>query len=422
MKSKSIIKFTVVCLIIAFLAYVAAFGISFLGKTISPSFDEDFGIEKGFDLAGGSVIVFEPDIEDPTAVTDEQLNAAIAALRLRLDSNGLNDATVSMQVTDDLKRLRVEIPAVTDPNEAISYLGAMASLSLKDYQGTEVINGNHVKEAQGMTNQETGKPVVQLTLTSEGRDLFAEATTRIKDLADGNNYIGIYIDGTEISRPSVSVGINQDTCIIEGDFTVDQANELANQIKSGTLPFALNPVNQNSVGAQLGDDALTKSLIAGGIGMLLVMLFMIVFYRLCGLVSCIALVGYISVVALVLNGMDIQLTLPGIAGIILTIGTAVDANVIIFERVKEELRNGKTIRAAVDSGFKRAFTSIIDSNITTMIAAVVLWVFGTGTIIGFAKTLFIGTLVSMFTAVFVTRFLLRQLCRFGSKNSKFYSA
>ncbi len=422
MKAKSIVKFAAVCVIIAILAYVAAFGVSLMGKTISPSFDEDFGIEKGFDLAGGSVIVFEPDVKDPSSVPDEQIDAAIAALRLRLDSNGLNDATVSKQVTDDLKRLRVEIPAVTDPNEAISYLGAMASLTLKDYQGNEVINGNHVKNAQGMTNQETGEPVVQLTLTSEGRELFAEATTRIKDLADGNNYIAIYVDNNEISRPSVSVGINQDTCIIEGDFTVDQANELANQIKSGTLPFALNPVNQNSVGAQLGDDALTKSLIAGGIGLILVMLFMIAFYRLCGLVSCIALVGYISIVLLILNGMDIQLTLPGIAGIILTIGTAVDANVIIFERVKEEIRNGKTVRASVDSGFKRAFSSILDSNITTMIAAVVLWVFGTGTIIGFAKTLFIGTLVSMFTAVFVTRFLLRQLCRFGSNNSKFYSA
>ncbi len=422
MKAKSITKFTVVCLIIAFLAYVAAFGISFMGKTISPSFDEDFGIEKGFDLAGGSVIVFEPEVEDPTSVGDEEIDAAIAALRLRLDSNGLNDATVSKQITEDLKRLRVEIPAVTDPNEAISYLGAMASLSFKDYEGNEVINGNHIKDAGGMTNQETGEPVVQLTLTSEGQELFAEATTRIKDLTGGNNYIAIYVDGTEISRPSVSVGINQDTCIIEGDFTIDQANELANQIKSGTLPFALNPVNQNSVGAQLGDDALNKSLMAGAIGLVLVMLFMIAFYRLCGLISCIALVCYISLVALILNGMDIQLTLPGIAGIILTIGTAVDANVIIFERVKEEIKNGKTVRAAVDSGFKRAFSSILDSNITTIIAAVVLWVFGTGTIIGFAKTLFIGTAVSMFTAVFVTRFLLRQLTRFGSKNSKLYSA
>ncbi|MBR3934387.1 MAG: protein translocase subunit SecD [Clostridia bacterium] len=422
MKAKSIIKFAAVCIVIAIIAYVAAFGVSFMGKTISPSFDEDFGIEKGFDLAGGSVIVFEPKDVDLKKVTDSQLDAASAALRLRLDSNGLNDATVSVQSNDDVKRLRVEIPALTDPNEAISYLGAMASLVFKDSNGTEIISGKHVKDASGMINQESGKPVVQLTLTGEGRELFAEATTRIKDLADGNNYIAIYVDETEISRPSVSVGINSETCIIEGEFTADAANQLANQIKSGTLPFALEPISQNSVGAQLGDDALAKSLMAGGIGLALVILFMIIFYRLCGLVASISLVGYLSIVLLILNGMDIQLTLPGIAGIILTIGTAVDANVIIFERVKEELRKGNMIRTAVDSGFKRAFSSIIDSNITTLIAAVVLWWLGSGTIVGFAKTLFIGTLVSMFTAVFVTRFLLRQVCIFGGKNPKLYSA
>ena len=422
MKAKSIIKFASICVIIAILAYVAAFGVSFMGKTITASFDEDFGIKKGFDLAGGSVIVFEPDVKDMSTVSEEDISAAVAALRLRLDSNGLNEATVSQQVTDDVKRLRVEIPAVTDPNEAISYLGAMASLSFRDYQGNEIVNGTHVTNAQGVYDQQTNKPVVQLEFSGEGQKLFAEATARIKGLSDGNNYIAIFVDGVEISRPSVDVVINQNTCIIQGDFTTESVNQLANQIKSGTLPFALTPVSQNSVGAQLGDDALNKSLIAGGIGLILVMLYMIVLYRLCGVVASIALVGYVAIVALILHGFDIQLTLPGIAGIILTIGTAVDANVIIFERIKEEVKSGKTLRASVDAGFKRAFAAILDSNITTVIAAVVLWVFGTGTIIGFAKTLLIGTLVSMFTAIFVTRILLRQLCIFSSKNPKLYSA
>ena len=422
MKAKSIMNFAAVCVIIAILAYVAAFGVTLMGKTITASFDEDFGIKKGFDLAGGSVIVFEPDVKDMSTVSDEDISAALAALRLRLDSNGLNEATVSEQVTDDLKRLRVEIPAVTDPNEAISYLGAMASLSFRDYQGNEILNGTHVVNAQGVMDQETGKPVVQLEFSSEGQSLFTDATARIKGLGDGNNYIAIFVDEVEISRPTVEVVINQNTCIIQGDFTKDAVNQLSNQIKSGTLPFALTPVSQNSVGAQLGDDALNKSLIAGGIGLILVMLYMIICYRLCGVVASIALVGYVALVALILHGFDIQLTLPGIAGIILTIGTAVDANVIIFERLKEEIKSGKTLRASVDAGFKRAFTAIFDSNITTVIAAVVLWIFGTGTIIGFAKTLLIGTLVSMFTAIMVTRFLLRQLCIFGSKNPKYYSA
>ena len=168
MKAKSIMNFAAVCVIIAILAYVAAFGVSLMGKTITASFDEDFGIKKGFDLAGGSVIVFEPDVKDMSTVSDEDISAALAALRLRLDSNGLNEATVSEQVTDDLKRLRVEIPAVTDPNEAIQYLGAMASLSFRDHQGTEILNGTHVVNAQGVIDQETGKPVVQLEFSSEG--------------------------------------------------------------------------------------------------------------------------------------------------------------------------------------------------------------------------------------------------------------
>lgn len=415
MKAKSITKFAAVCVIIAILAYVAAFGVEIMGKYIPASFDEEFGIKKGFDLAGGSVIVFEPEVEDLGTVTEEQIAAAVAALRLRLDSNGLNEATVSEQVSEDQKRLRVEIPAVTDPNEAIEYLGAMASLSFRDPQGNEVINGTHVKEAAPVTQD--GKIMVQLQFTGEGQSLFAEATGRLV-----GQQLSIYVDNVLISSPNVNEAINSETCVIEGDFDAETAKQLANQIKSGTLPFALQPISQNSVGAQLGDDALNKSLIAGGIGLLLVMLYMIIMYRMCGLVADIALVGYIAIVALIINGFGIQLTLPGIAGIILTIGTAVDANVIIFERVKEEIKSGKTLRASVDAGFNRAFSAIIDANITTIIAAVVLWYFGSGTIIGFAKTLFIGTLVSMFTAIFVTRFLLRQLVGFGAKNPKLYSA
>ncbi len=415
MKAKSITKFAAVCVIIAILAYVAAFGVEIMGKYIPASFDEEFGIKKGFDLAGGSVIVFEPEVEDLGTVTEEQIAAAVAALRLRLDSNGLNEATVSEQVSEDQKRLRVEIPAVTDPNEAIEYLGAMASLSFKDPQGNEVINGTHVKEAAPVTQD--GKIMVQLQFTGEGQSLFAQATGNLV-----GQQLSIYVDNVLISSPNVNEAINSETCVIEGDFDAETAKQLANQIKSGTLPFALEPISQNSVGAQLGDDALNKSLIAGGIGLLLVMLYMIVMYRMCGLVANIALIGYVAIVALIINGFGIQLTLPGIAGIILTIGTAVDANVIIFERVKEEIKSGKTLRASVDAGFNRAFSAIIDANITTIIAAVVLWYFGTGTIIGFAKTLFIGTLVSMFTAIFVTRFLLRQLVGFGAKNPKLYSA
>ena len=259
MKAKSITKFAAVCVIIAILAYVAAFGVEIMGKYIPASFDEEFGIKKGFDLAGGSVIVFEPEVEDLGTVTEEQIAAAVAALRLRLDSNGLNEATVSEQVSEDQKRLRVEIPAVTDPNEAIEYLGAMASLSFRDPQGNEVINGTHVKEAAPVTQD--GKIMVQLQFTGEGQSLFAEATGRLV-----GQQLSIYVDNVLISSPNVNEAINSETCVIEGDFDAETAKQLANQIKSGTLPFALEPISQNSVGAQLGDDALNKSLLATQFG------------------------------------------------------------------------------------------------------------------------------------------------------------
>ena len=424
MKAKSIAKFTVVCIIIALLAYVAAFGVEMMGKVVPSALDEDFGIKKGFDLAGGSVIVFEPDVEDQSEVTDEKIEAAIASLRVRLDSQGLNEATVSAQESGDVKRIRVEIPAETDPDEAISYLGTMAKLEFYEADTTSgtptqtgelIIDGNHVDDATPVF--QGGQHQVQLELNGEGATRFGEATGRLT----GKN-IGIFLDGVCVSAPTVNERIDGGSCVITGDFDAETAKMLANQIKSGTLPFKLTVASQNSVGAQLGDDALNKSLMAGGIGLILVMLFMLIIYRMCGLMADIALIGYVSIVTLIIHGFEIQLTLPGIAGIILTIGTAVDANVIIFERIKEELRAGKTLRAAVDAGFNRAFTAILDSNITTVIAAVVLWWLGSGTIIGFAKTLLIGTLVSMFTAIFVTRFLLRQLAGFGIKNPKLYSA
>ena len=422
MKTKSIVKFTAAFVVILLMAYVAVFGFECFEKVVPASFDEDIGIERGFDLAGGSVIVFEPTGENIGEITDDDISASIAALRLRLDAQGLNDATVSAQGSE-VKRIRVEIPAETNPEQAIAYLGSMAQLSFWEVDesgnkiGTEpLLTGDHVAKAYPGVGQDGGA-IVNLEFTSDGTSLFADATSRLV-----GKPLGIFIDDTLISAPNVNQAITEGQCYIEGEFTSEDAKTLANQIQSGSLPFALKAASQNSVGAQLGDDALNKSLTAGAIGLLLVMLYMIVMYRMCGLMADVALIGYTALVFLIINGTGIQLTLPGIAGIILTIGTAVDANVVIFERIKEELKTGKTLRASIDAGFDRALSAIIDSNITTIIAAVVLWYFGTGTIVGFAKTLFVGTLVSMFSAIFVTKFLLRQLVGFGIKNPKLYSA
>ena len=453
MTSKSIGKFAIVIIIIALLAYIAAFGLQIGGKQIHNVLDKEHGIKRGIDLAGGSELVFEP-AADAKNVSDEDLDAAEQVLKSRLDSLGYTEATVSRQGEG---RIRVEIPSIANPEDAVEVLGETAVLTFRDIStvvtqqaetateekadekkeepkkalteeetmGTVVLEGDDVKSAKaeyGPISDSSMAYKVTLKFTSNGAKKFAEATEKISQYTDGKNVIAIYLDNNLISAPRVSQKIDSDECYIEGDFTSEEAKKLAAQIQGGKLPFSLKLAESRTVGATLGEKALDNSLTAALIGLILVMLFMIIMYRMCGFVSCIALVGYISIVALILGALKINLTLPGIAGVILTIGTAVDANVVIFERIKEELSNGKTIRAAVDSGFHRAFSAILDSNVTTVIAAVVLYLFGTGTIQSFAITLFIGTVVSMFTAIVITRFLLRQLMGFNLKSPKLYCA
>ena len=259
-----------------------------------------------------------------------------------------------------------------------------------------------------------------MQFTSEGQKKFAEATGNIAARTDGTNIMAIVMDNQVISSPSVSSQIDSDSCVISGSFTRDSASELADLINAGQIPFSLKQVELRSVGPQLGADAMRTSLIAGLIGIALVMLFMLIVYRIPGLVASIALCFYMVIEALIFSLVRVNLSLPGIAGIILSIGMAVDANVIIFERVKEELKNGKTVKSAIDSGFKRAFTAILDSNITTLIACAVLFFLGTGTIVGFATTLGIGVIVSMFTALTVTHFLLNRMVDFRIRNPKAY--
>ena len=420
MTSKSIGKFAIVIIIIALLAYVATFGLQIGSTKISKVFDKENGIKRGIDLAGGSALLFEP-AEGAKGVNDAAIDAAQEVLRTRLTAQGYPEATVAKQGD---KRIKVEIPG-EDIENAEELLGKTAKLTFTDADGNVVLEGKDVKSAKaeyGAVASGNNEYKVVLNFTDKGTDKFSEATGRISQLTDGKNVIQIVLDDAVVSAPSVSQQITDSECYIEGNFTSEEAKMLASQIQGGKLPFALTLAESRTVGATLGEKALSNALTAALIGLILVMLFMIIKYRMCGFVSCIALIGYVSIVALILGALRINLTLPGIAGVILTIGTAVDANVIIFERVKEELSNGKTIRASIDAGFHRAFTAILDSNVTTVIAAAVLYVFGTGTIQSFATTLFIGTVVSMFTAIVVTRFLLRQLVGFNLKNPKLYCA
>lgn len=416
--SRSIIKFTAIIAVIAALLFVALYGLDFTETVRFPGILDPDGVVQGLDLKGGSVIVFEAQVADPT---DEQMNTVANMMRTRLDGLGYSEATVTRQ---GVKKVRIEIPSVSDPEKAAESLGATAQLKFVDYQGNEVLNGSDVKTASAqygaIDQMGTSQHFVSLTLTPEGAKKFADATAAVVGYGDGNNYIAIMMDDMIVSAPRVSERIDSEECIISGDFDAETAKALAGNIRSGQLPFSLAQVELRAVSATLGDTALKTSLTAGVIGLILVILFMLLFYRLPGLMASIALLAYMAIEGIVLANLHVNLTLPGIAGIILAIGMAVDANVVIFERIKEELRLGKTVRSAVDAGFNRALSAVIDSNITTIIAAVILMWLGTGTIKGFGTTLLIGVVISMISAIFITRFLLKQMIGMNVKNLWLY--
>ena len=394
-------------------------------KAIIPSvMDTENGIRLGLDLVGGSRIVYEAQIPEGYDMSNlaDDMNSVQKVIRQRLTDKGFTEATVTL--TGD-NRVTVEIPQITNPEEAVQTLGTTAQLIFADADGKEWLTGEDIAKASYGYGRPTGTEVadvhyVQVQFTSEGRQKFAEATASVSARTDGTNQLFILMDDQIISYPSVSEKIDNDSCVISGSFTRESAQELADLINAGQIPFSLTQVELRSVGPQLGADAMRTSLIAGAIGVLLVCLFMLIVYRVPGLVACMALGFYIVIEALIFSLIRVNLSLPGIAGIILSIGMAVDANVVIFERIKEELRAGKTVKSAIESGFKRAFTAILDSNITTLIAAAVLFFLGTGTIVGFATTLGIGVIVSMFTALTVTHFLLNRMVDFRIRSPKAY--
>ncbi|MBQ1435775.1 MAG: protein translocase subunit SecD [Clostridia bacterium] len=423
---KTLPKFVVTLIVIAILAYIALAGI-YAGNFMIPSvFDTENGIRKGLDLVGGSVITYEAQIEESMSPDElsTSMDSVVSMMRQRLNSLGLYEADIT-KVGD--RRVRIEIPSIDDPEEAVQKLGSTAQLVFCDYQGNVFLTGSDVVSAKsqyGQTQQNgTSQYYVSLTFTQDAAKIFAEETDRISKLPQGQNIIAILMDGEVVSSASVSYRIDSESCVIESPtFTAEETTWLADIITAGQLPFALKDVELRSVGPQLGERALETSLWAGLIGLILVAVIMIVFYRIQGLMSVIALVAYVAIVGIIISVFRFNLSLPSIAGIILSIGMAVDANVIIFERVKEEIRFGKSVKASVESGFKRAFKAILDANITTLIAAFVLWQFGTGSIQGFAITLFVGVIVSLITALIITRILLKCMVGFGVTNHKLYGA
>lgn len=426
MKKKSIAILILMLVVAIVLNYVALIGFNISGFSYGGMLDEEKGIRKGIDLAGGSVITFQAKTDNPT---EGDMDIVESIFTARLNNAGYTEARISK---GENGQITVEIPSVFETDKAVELLGSTAKLTFVDADGVDVLDGaKDIKNAEAKYGavSETGNSehYVLLTLNNDSENnavqKFAEATrAAAARSSEGKNYISIKMDDAIISSPSVSKEINSDTCIISGSFkTAEEAATLANQIKSGALPFDLEPENQNTIGPELGEKALPTSLLAAVIGVLIVMVFMLFFYRLPGLIADLALAFYVGIIALILGVARVNLSLSGIAGIVLSIGMAVDANVIIFERMKEELKLGKTIKASVEAGFKKAFGAIFDSNITTIITCVVLYLSGIGTIRGFAITLALGVIVSMFTAIVITKFLLKQFVNLNITNRKLFT-
>lgn len=402
-KTKSGMLLILITLLIALVGYVLFSGVSVGVYDIG---NVSNNINYGLDLTGGVNVVLEAQATDDDPVTAEKIESAMLTIRQRIDTLGVSEPTITKQGDN---RIRVSIPSVSDQEEALDLIGKTAQLEFVGPDGTVILTGKDVVDSKGvMQTDSTGleKAVVTLKFSEEGTKLFADATQKYIGQA-----IQIKLDDEIISSPTVNVAITNGEAVIEGIGDIEEAGNLASLIRGGALPVKLVPIEVRTVGPTLGQNSLDKSIYAGMIGIGLVLIFMLIFYRGLGIIADMALIIFIIIFMIILTALNVTLTLPGIAGLILTIGMAVDANVIIFERIKEEARLGKSLLTAIDAGFSRAFSTILDSNVTTLIAGFVLFFLGSGSVQGFAVTLILGILVSMFTAVVITKQLVILLVK-----------
>ena len=369
-------------------------------------------IRQGLDLQGGTHVVLEAEDTAEAPVNEDAMERVVRIMEKRVNELGLAEPIVQRQGE---RRIIVELPGIKDPDKAIAVIGKTAMLEFKNGEGETCLNGTDLKDAHEQTDQ-NGQNLVSLEFSDEGGKKFADLTS--KNI--GRN-IAILLDGEVLTNPRVNEAITGGKAVITGNKTLEEAHNLAILLRSGSLPVKVNIIETRTVGPSLGQDSKDKSVFAFAIGLGAVILFMILFYRLSGLIADIALMAYVILLLFSLKMLDATLTLPGVAGIILSIGMAVDANVLIFEHFKEEYLTGKTLRLSMDAGFSRAFTTIFDSNITTIIASGVLFFFGTGSIRGFAITLGLGVILSMFTAITLTQFMTKNLIAANMfKNPKIY--
>ena len=405
--------FVIIVLLTLLIGYIAAFGFKHLGG----EFKGAEGMRLGIDIKGGVDVAFKPKVpegQDPNTwkPTDKEMEAARTVIETRLDAQGVVDRTVTV---DTAGYVLVQFPwkadeTEFDPGKAIEELGNMAHLTFRDPEGAIVLEGSQVASASAaMNNQKI--PVsyyVKLELKEDGRQAFADATARLI-----GQKISIYMDEEEIDAPTVNSAITEGSCVIEGLPSFDYARTLASQINSGALPFALYAETYNAISPELGANALDIMLLAGLIAFLLISLGLVAYYRVSGVIAIVSLILQIGGLILILSLLHITVTLAGIAGIILSVGMGVDANIINAERIRDELRSGKNVDAAVSSGFERAFTAIFDGNITPAIAAVIMLFLGSGALLSFAYTLLIGLVMNFVGGVTATRLMTQSLTQFA---------
>ncbi|MBO5713361.1 MAG: protein translocase subunit SecD [Clostridia bacterium] len=418
-KRKSIVVLVITLVLTALLAVMnfCSFKLpNFIANGIKDYNSIGSTIGLGIDLKGGYYAVLTPKLAEDG--TDEEnadlIDNAVEVLRNRLDNKGYTEATITIQGVAGSEEIRIEVPEIDDIDEFMQIIGSSGKLTFQDDAGYVYLTGSDVRNAYAAYDQ-NNNPIVVLEFTTEGTSKFHTATTKVL-----GSQLYIYLGDELISSPSVNEAINSSTAQIEGEFEFSECETLAAVIKAGMLPIDFEIGESNKVSASLGENALTASVIAGAIALLIIFAIIIIKYRGLGIAASIALTIY-SLVFVVLLALVpwVQLTLPGIAGIILSIGMAVDANVIIFERINEEYKNGKTVVNAINAGFKRAFITILDSNVTTVLAAIVLLILCPGSIKGFAITLLIGIVLSMITSILVTRSYIKVLLPLTNNKAKF---
>ena len=369
-------------------------------------------IRQGLDLQGGTHVVLEAEDTPEAIVNEDAMERVVRIMEKRVNELGLAEPIVQRQ---GQRRIIVELPGIKDPDRAIQVIGKTAMLEFKNEEGETCLTGTDLADAHEQTDQ-AGQNLVSLEFSAEGGKKFADLTSK-----NVGRTIAILLDGEVLTAPRVNEAITGGKAVITGNKTLEEAHNLAILLRSGSLPVKVNIIETRTVGPSLGQDSKDKSVFAFALGLGAVILFMVLFYRLSGFIADISLMAYVIMLLFSLKMLDATLTLPGVAGIILSIGMAVGANVLIFEHFKEEFLKGKTLRLAMDAGFSRAFTTIFDSNITTIIAAGVLFCFGTGSIRGFAITLGLGVILSMFTAITLTQFMTKNLIAASLfKNPKIY--